>query len=251
MNRIIQHIKHQFNNRVDLYEKRRGIFQLIAPFYHEDGDMFDIFIEEKDDKIIISDYGMTLMRLSYEYEIDTPNKEKIFSKIISENLAKEINGKIFIESTQENIYQSILQFSQAIAKVSNMRLYKREVIKSLFYEMLDEFIMTDLQQFKPESNLYPLQSRDDLEVDYLFSVSNKPLYLFGVKDNTKARLAVISCLEFQKANLSFESIVVHEDFEALSKKDRSRITSAGDKQFVCLDDFKSRGSSYISRFATN
>ena len=213
MNRIIKHIKHQFNNRVDLYEKRHGIFQLIAPFYHEDGDMFDIFIEEKDDKIIISDYGMTLMRLSYENDTDTPNKEKIFSKIISENLAKEINGKIFIESTKENIYQSILQFSQAIAKVSNMRLYKR--------------------------------------VDYLFSVSNKPLYLFAVKDNTKARLAVISCLEFQKANLSFESMVVHEDFEALSKKDRSRITSAGDKQFVCLDDFKSRGSSYISRFATN
>ena len=54
-----------------------------------------------------------------------------------------------------------------------------------------------------------------------------------------------------KWNISFESMVVHEYFEALSKKDRSRITSAGNKQFVCLDDFKSRGSSYISRFATN
>lgn len=250
MNAIIKQIKHQFNDRIDLYEKRPGVFQLIAPFYHEDGDMFDIFLEEKNDNILISDYGMTLMRLSYEYDVDSPNKERIFTKIITENLAKELDGNIFIESKKTDLYQSILQFSQAIGKVSNMRLYKREVIKSLFYEMLDEFIMTDLRKYQPETGFFPLPTRDDLEVDFLFPFPKKPIYLFGVKDNTKARLAVISCLEFQKAELPFESIVVHENFEALSKKDMNRITSAGDKQFVSLDDFKSRGSSYITRVAT-
>ena len=128
MNDILQQIKNQFNERVDFYEKRPGIFQLMAPFYHEDGDMFDIFVEEKNNKIYISDYGMTLMRLSYEFDIDTPNKEKIFSKIVSENLSNEENGKIFLETTKEKVFQSILQFYQTISKVSNMRLYKAELL---------------------------------------------------------------------------------------------------------------------------
>jgi hypothetical protein len=68
-----------------------------------------------------------------------------------------------------------------------------------------------------------------------------------VKDDTKARLTTISCLEFQRTNIPFKSMVVHEDFESLSKKDRIRITSAVDKQFVDLDDFKNHGEAYLDR----
>ena len=73
--------------------------------------------------------------------------------------------------------------------------------------------------------------------------------MFGVKDDTKSRLSTISCLEFQRDRIPFKSIAVHEDFEALSKKDRKRITSAVDKQFVDLDDFKSHGEAYLIREA--
>ena len=86
-------------------------------------------------------------------------------------------------------------------------------------------------------------------MDYAFKEFPRPLYLFGVKDDTKARLATISCLEFQMAKIPFKSIAVHEDFEALSRKDRKRITSAVDKQFVDLDDFKSHGEEYLEREA--
>lgn len=85
--------------------------------------------------------------------------------------------------------------------------------------MLDEFIMESLVRYKPSAKVFPLPERDDLEVDYLFQALPRPTYLFGVKDETKARLTTISCLEFQKARLPFKSIAVHEDFEALSKKD--------------------------------
>jgi hypothetical protein len=43
--------------------------------------------------------------------------------------------------------------------------------------------------------------------------------------------------------------VVHEDFEALGKKDRSRITSAADKQFISLDDFKENAEQVLEREA--
>jgi len=251
MQEYLDMLKKQFNDRIRFEEKRPGVYQLIAPFYHEDGDMLEIYLEriEGNGKVKISDHGMTVMRLSYEYDIDTPNKKRIFEKILSENNIKEKDGRIFLESDTNILYPSIMQFAQVVGKVSNMRLFKREVIKSLFYEILDEFINEKLIRFQPEPNILPIPERDDLEVDYSFKKFPRPLYLFGIKDDTKARLATISCLEFQRARVNFKSVAVHEGFEDLSKKDRKRITSAVDKQFVDLDDFKSHGEEYFLREA--
>jgi len=251
MKEYLDALKSQFNERIRFVEKRPGIFQLIAPFYHEDGDMLEIYLEGigENGKIRISDHGMTIMRLSYEYDIDTPNKRRIFEKMLTENRLLEKDGRLFLEADLNVLYPSVLQFSQAVAKISNMKLYKREVIKSLFYELLDEFVTEQLVRYQPEPNVLPIPERDDLEVDYSFKVFPRPLYLFGVKDDTKARLTTISCLEFHRANIPFKSVAVHEDFEALSKKDRKRVTSAIDKQFVDLDDFKAHGEHYFQREA--
>jgi len=251
MEEYLEILRDQFNDRVRFVEKRSGIYQLLAPFYHEDGDMVEVYIEKVGDngKIRISDHGMTIMRLSYEYDIDTPNKKRIFEKMLSENQLSERDGRLYLETNRDVLYPSVLQFVQAVGKISNMRLFKREVIKSLFYEMLEEFVTERLMRFQPEPKVLPIPDRDDLEVDYSFKSFSRPLYLFGVKDDTKARLTTISCLEFQRAKIPFKSVAVHEDFEGLSKKDRKRITSAVDKQFVDLEDFKSHGEGFLIREA--
>lgn len=245
-------LRAQFNNRVDFREKRPGVLQLIAPLYHEDGDMVDIFLESAPDgsgNIRVCDYGMTIMRLSYSFDIDTPNKERIFFKILSENQVNENNGNLYVDAKPESLYPAILQFSQTIAKVSSMRLYKREVVQSLFYEMLEEFIVESLKKYNPRPSIFPIKERDDLEVDFEFDIKPYPIYLFGVRDSAKARLATISCLEFQRARLKFKGFVVHEDFDGLSKKDRNRITSATDKQFISLDDFRQNAEQVLEREA--
>jgi len=251
MKEYLDLLRRQFNDRVRFSEKRPGIYQLIAPFYHEDGDMIEIYLDnpEGDGKIRVSDHGMTIMRLSYEYDIDTPNKRRIFEKMLSENQLREENGRIFLETQPAALYPAVLQFVQAVGKIANMRLFKREVISSLFYEMLDEFVMESLARFGPKPDVLPVPERDDLEVDYELQKTVKPVYIFGVRDVAKARLTTISCLEFQKTKISHKSIVVHEDFESLARKDRKRITSAADKQFVDLEDFKAHGEEFILRDA--
>jgi hypothetical protein len=244
---IIHKLSEQFNGRLKVVEKRPGIYQLFLPFYYEDGDMMEFFLQKENGLWKVCDYAMTYMRLSYSYNIDTENKEKIFLKIISENGLNEENGNIFIIAKDDNLYPSILQFITGISKVSSMRYFKREVIESLFYEQLDEFIFSELQNYRPQKNIFPIQNRDDLEVDFALYPNGHPVYLFGVKDVPKARLAAICCLEFQKHNLKFRSYIVHEDFEKLSKKDRARLTSACDKQFVSLDDFKENAVKFLER----
>ena len=44
-------------------------------------------------------------------------------------------------------------------------------------------------------------------------------------------------------------MAVHEDFEALPGKDRTRVTNAADKQFTTLEDFKSNAVEFLDREA--
>ncbi len=244
-------LKTQFNNRISFKDKRPGIKQLYAPLYHEDGDMVDIFLESREgngNSIRICDHAMTLMRLSYSFDVDTPNKERIFNKILSENQVCEDSGNLYIDASPENLYPAVLQFAQTVAKVSNMRLYKREVVKSLFYENLDEIVKEKLERFRPRPKVFPLPERDDLEVDYKFDIKPCPVYLFGVRGTAKARLTTICCLEFQRVpSMKFKGFVVHEEFGNLSRKDRNGITSATDKQFVSLDDFRANAERVLER----
>ena len=74
-----------------------------------------------------------------------------------------------------------------------MQFFKREVIQSLFYEQLAEFIEERLSEFSPRAHVLPIPDHDEYEVDYQLDAGPRPIYLFGVKDNDKARLATISC----------------------------------------------------------
>ncbi len=249
-------LREQFNSHVAVREKRPGVLQLVAPLFHEDGDMMDIFLDLPNNgtaspgqKIRVSDHGLTLMRLSYTFEIDTPNKERIFHRILAENGVTEENGELSMEATPPSLYTALLQFSQAVSKVCNMRYFKREVLASLFEEMLAGFVQEQLPRFNPKDKVLPLPDRDDLEVDWELRPNGVPLYLFAVKDANRARLATISCLEFQRHSLKFKSIAVHEDIDKLGRKDRNRLTNACDKQFTSLDEFKQNCLPYLEREA--
>jgi len=246
---VLASLKQSFNNRISFREKGIGVFQVVAPFYHEDGDMYDLFLDfaQSSSVVRVCDHGLTLMRLSYTYELDTPKKEEIFFQILNDNKIDNDNGNLFIEVPISQVYNAILRFTQVISKISNMQLYRREVIRSLFYDDLYEFIVNELPQFLPISNYLPIPDREDLEVDFCFQISPKKLFLFGVKDNPKARLVTISCLEYMRSNLPFRSIVVHEDFDSLSSKDRRIITNVVDKQFTDFPDFKTNAKTYFDR----
>ena len=249
----VELLREQFNSHVAVREKRPGVLQLIAPLFHEDGDMMDVFLDvpkngtDAPQKLRVSDHGLTLMRLSYTFDIDTPNKERIFHRILAENGVSEANGELFMEAMPDTLYTALLQFSQAVSKVCNMRYFKREVLASLFEEMLAEFIQADLPRFNPRQTILPIPDRDDLEVDWELRPNGIPLYLFAVKDANRARLATISCLEFQRHRLKFKSIAVHEDVDKLPRKDRNRLTNACDKQFTSLNEFKENCVLYLER----
>lgn len=254
----LEFLKPYFNDHLAFREKRPGVVQILAPLFHEDGDMVDLFVDlpvpgvlgNGERKVRISDHGLTLMRLSYSYDLDTPNKERIFARMLAENRIEERDGRLSIETDLNGLYPAILQFAQAVAKIGSMQYFKREVIQSLFYEQLGQFIDERLGAYHPSRQALPIPDHDEYEVDFAFPEGARQIYLFGVKDDSKARLVSIACREFQIRGLRFRSVVVHQDFEAnLTKKDRARITNASDKQFSSLDEFRENGPAWFEREA--
>lgn len=241
-----------FHDNFRLDEIRPNTYQVFLPAYYPDGDMIDIFIKpQSDDKVDICDFGLTLMRLSYTYDLNTRSKQTIFNKILRENGADIGNGNIFIRSSINDMYATIMQFVQLIAKISDMKQYQKLSQKSEFYNNFKDFILNSFKEFSPKENIIPLPDREEISVDYVLQQANcKPIYLYPVSGNSKADLVVMSFINLQKANVPFTGVVVHEDFESLTKRTQKFITDAADKQFTDLGNFKSKGSQYLNRLTT-
>lgn len=115
---VLDDLRNQFNGHMTFKEKRPGILQVFAPLFHEDGDMIDIFLDLPSNgspTVRISDHGLTLMRLSYSFDIDTPNKKRIFDRMVSENGIQEQNG-VYVDTRWESLYPALLQVAQRSQK---------------------------------------------------------------------------------------------------------------------------------------
>ncbi len=244
----LKHMKQNFGS-VAFREKRPNVFKVLLPFFHEDGDMYDIFVEEcpsDHSRLRISDYGITIMKLSYTFDLDTPHKQEICNNIISQNRCQFDNGNIFLDVLPAQLECGIYQLAQAISKISNMDILAKESLKSLFYDYLDSFIFEDLSKhFSVNKNVAPGKNSDCI-VDYEIA-SSKPIYLFGVNDDNKASKVVISCFNFRQEDIPFRSLIVHEDFGKLSSFNQNQITNMSDKQYTSFDEFRNHGIDYINR----
>jgi len=252
MKRLIKILEKSCKGKMLFKQKRQNLYQVLLPVYYEDGDMIDIFVEPvsgEDGFIRLIDCGTTLMKLSYTYEINTPSKEKIFNRILTQSGINEESGNLYLESDPDQLFHSLMQFTGCQQKIINMKMWERETIRSLFFQELEEFIDNELVEYNPEKNISPLPDYPVVEADYRFEYNGKIFYLFGVSNKDKAKNSAIALLEFQKADLKYIGIVVHEAIDSLPKKDQMYLTQNADKQFISIEDFRSYGNKFIKRTA--
>ena len=251
INHVSGVLSDRLATKLDFYERRPGSYQLIVPILHEDGDMVDIYIQDSPmghGFIRICDFGMTLMRLSYTYEINTNARQRIFESILENNRVANDQGNLYLDSPVETLYESLLQFAGCAQKVCNMRYWGREIVRSAFYDDLTDCIMTNLARFGPEPERFPIPDYP-VGVDWSLTHNNRSFFVFGIRGNDKAKNVAISLLEFQKARLPFISLVVHEDIEELGRRERLYITRNADTQYPVLNDFREKAEADIERFA--
>ena len=237
---VRESLNHPLTAGFDLYERRPGSHQLILPIHHEDGDMVEIYLADSpkgEEYVRICDYGLTLMRLSYTYEISTPTRQQIFDSILINNGISYEEGNLYLDAPIDKLYEGILQFAGCAQKVCNMRYWSKEITRSAFYDDLKEYITSGLKDFSPSAALFPLPDYPT-SVDWSLTLESWNFFVFGVHSNDKAKVVALALLEFQKAQLPFISLVVHEAMEALGKKEQLFLTRNADKQYPGLADFQ-------------
>ncbi len=251
INSIKESLSVRMSAGFDFYERRPGDYQLIVPICHEDGDMVDIYFQSSpkgEGYIRLCDFGLTLMRLSYTYDISAPTRQRILDNILINNGVGNDGGNLYLDASMGMLYEGVLQFAGCVQKVCSMQYWSRETVRSAFYEDLKDYITTGLARFSPVAEKFPLPNYP-ISVDWALTHNKRRFYVFGVRGNDKAKNVAIALLEFQKESLSFVSLVVHENMEELGRKESVYLTRNADTQYPILDDFKDRAADDIVRIA--
>ena len=247
---IVSTLKESFFNQFDLQEKRPNLYQIFVPLYHPDGDMFDIFIRIlPTGQLLLTDCSLTLMRLSYTFEIDSDKKKALLHQTVFESggtLDVE-TGAISLPATLDQLFNQIMQFTQIISKVLSLKLLQRKTTASLFYEKVKKFIISDLSTFNISYNVNPISGDKDISVDYVFTGKHKPIYLFPVNNSNNTKKAIITILSLQNVKIPFTSVLVHENYDSLSKVDRKFSMKVADKQFYDYKSFTEDATDYLTR----
>lgn len=246
-----EYLSKSFNNQFEIKEKRHNLYQILLPLFYPDGDMLDIFISEvAKDQFLVSDCGITLMRLSYNFDLDTDNKIELFKRILLQQNADfdESTGSIQLISSLEQLFNTIMQLSQTIAQVSNLKILQRKTVASLFYDDVKKYIESYLSSFNVKNNYMPVNNDQDLVVDYAFIGEKRSVYVFPVKGSSKTQSAIITILRLQQQlDLPFTSVLIHDDFESLTKAERRISMKVADKQFGDFNSFKESAENFINR----
>ncbi|WP_435356939.1 DUF1828 domain-containing protein [Emticicia sp. SJ17W-69] len=227
-------LQNQFMDMFDLKQIRPSIFQIVLPYYYSDGDIFEIFIEQEGDIFILQDFGLSLMKLSYDSDTESDYKRDLIKKILRENQVEFDDGNIYLNTSIDFLLPNLMVFLDTISKVSALSLLNKKVSRNQFYEVVEKFLAERFRnngfesKFLPESVPYV----EDYLAPHAIIVENKiPICLFPIATNDRCDQVTISVQHYKLNGFNPYLIGLYENMEDISSKKISKVTNLMDKQF--------------------
>ncbi len=210
-----------------------GELMLHTHFTFPDGDGFPFHLSEAPaGGLRLSDHGHTLMHISYEHDISSfldGTRGMLLERIVAESGLTRDGGAFSLDTSAEHLPEAIFAFGQTLTRIYDLTLLSRSNVGSTFYDDLAERIAglvdEDLVQRDYEP---PVPNADAYPVDYrIEGKSGVPLFVYGVPNRDKARLTTIMLGYFHRHELEFESIIVFENQEEISRVELARLSDVG------------------------
>lgn len=217
------------------------IVSISLPLVGRDGDHLMAYVTQTPHGWKVSDMGTTMMRLSYENDLSallTGSREKLYNMILAETGLAEDDGEIFLDAPADGLPMALFALGQGLTRLEDLGLWTRTRVGSTFYDDLRSLLVeivpdTDLE----ESYIVPgIEGAQNYPVDYMIRTPGRPLYLFGVINQDKARLATIILQYLAKQSANFDSIVVCSDIDDIPKTDVRRMMNAANDVVASIDD---------------
>ena len=227
---------------VRVHKRDDDVLMLDTPFTFPDGDHYPIYLAETPTGgVRLSDRGHTLMHLSYEHDVDSfydGARASLREQIVRECGIEEIDGVFTVEAPPDRIADVLFKFGQALTKIYDLTFLSRERVASTFYEDLNTILVRIVAEDKIETDyVHPdVPNGEIYPVDYrLEGRDGVPVFLYGVPNKDKARLTTIILSHFLRHHLSFESVIVFEDQQAVPRLDVARLTNVAGTAVASLD----------------
>ena len=244
--------KNSVAQSIRLLPEGENRYHVFTPFHFDDGDHFVIILEKNhNNKWHITDRGHTYMHISYCTDINTLStgtRNSIINNTLEKHHVTEVQGQLVAQIDEMAHAGNILyNYIQCLNDIVGVSYWSREQVRSTFIADLEDFI----QQCVPAERLMidyinvAHDNRGTYPVDYCIVGNNKPLHIYGIKNNAKCRDATISMLQFQHWNEPFVPLGIFEDLKSISKKVLSRFTDVCPAHFSTLMHHKDEIEKHI------
>lgn len=217
------------------------ILAVSLPLVGRDGDHLMAYVTQATYGWRVSDMGTTMMRLSYENDLTTllsGSREKLYSMILTEAGLTEDDGEIYLEAPADGLPMALFALGQGLTRIEDLGLWTKGRVENTFYDDLRSLIaeIVPAGEWK-ESYIVPeIDDGPNYPVDYMVKTPGRPLYVFGVLNQDKARLATIILQYLAKQNAAFDSMVVCSDIDNISRVDVKRLMNAANDVVASIDD---------------
>ncbi|HRL20325.1 MAG TPA: DUF1828 domain-containing protein [Alcaligenes sp.] len=232
---------HAFCNHVEVAAHSPDEAVIHLPMTARDGDYLSAYVQTSGGGWRISDKGITMMRLSYEHDLDrllVGARERLYQTVLKETGLQDEDGELFLYVPANALINGLFALAQGIIRIEDMGLWTRTRIESAFYEDLRHIIESFVpQELRVETYSVPeVPDAAHYPVDYLIKTPGKPLYLFGVLNRDKARLATIILQHLSRHAPPFDSMVVYADMDDIPKPDVRRLIAAANDIVPSIHD---------------
>jgi len=118
-----------FVRKIRLAKMNPTKYAVLFPMYKIGGELFEICLCSEDNKLYLSDYGVTYCELNRVFELEAPGVTKNMDAILKlyncrkKGYCSEKSFDIIIDCTLENVHLKLSHLIQAISFMLNMKIF--------------------------------------------------------------------------------------------------------------------------------
>lgn len=250
INQIISEIQQKISSQIRLVSEGADRYRVFTPFMFEDGDHLAIVLKNVNNNWMFSDEGHTYMHLTYdvdERDLQKGTRQTIITNTLNVNGVTDSEGELSIIVRDERYGDYLYSFIQALIRISDISYLKRETVKSTFLDDFKSFLEGKVAKERITFQWFDktLDPNGNYTIDCRINGMPKPLYIFAINADDRARDATITLYQFEKWGKDFQSIAIFENQEEINRKVLARLSDVFEKQYSSLEANKDRIAGYL------
>jgi hypothetical protein len=245
---IEQDFRKKVCDEVRLLPEGLARYVVDHPFTFDDGDYYIVVLRNVGGEWELSDEGHTIMHLSYEaIDLKISGYKEIISSTVSAFGLVNREGELTLSIPEMRFGDALFSFIQALVKISDVKYLERERVRSLFMEEFRGFLTEKVPESKRKFEYHhpQLDPRRIYAVDCCLETRTKPLFVFGITNDSKCQTATNIIYWWEKQKEPFSVMAIHENMEEINGKFLARFSDVCGKQFSNLPTNRDRITAFI------